>query len=73
MINMKLKADTVQTLYFDQIRGGRAQFIPRENHYVADISDREFDGFLKDNNLITYRNTLKGYQDGEVFGEFEVK
>jgi len=36
----------------------------------AEMSGEEFDSFLKDNDLITYRRTLKRYHDGMVCGEF---
>lgn len=40
------------------------------NKMQTKMTEEEFDAFLKTNNLITYRNHLKRYQDGVVCGEF---
>ncbi|WCK55947.1 hypothetical protein PP175_08530 [Aneurinibacillus sp. Ricciae_BoGa-3] len=70
MIEMKLLPDSIQSLYFDSLTRGRAQFSQHGGGYVGLISEEEFDGFLKENNLIVYRQSLKAYEDGEVVGHF---
>ncbi|RXT14794.1 hypothetical protein [Ammoniphilus sp. CFH 90114] len=71
MIRLQLKNDAMLSMFFDDIRGGKSSFSPQSEGMHATISDQEFDAFLKANNLITYHNTLKGYEDGAVYGEFE--
>lgn len=72
MIQLQLNHGATYSLYFDDIKGGQASFSKQGDAMIATISQEEFDGFLKANNLITYHNTLKGYEDGTVYGEFEV-
>jgi hypothetical protein len=70
VIEMKLLTDSIQSLYFDSLTNGRSQFTQQQGGYVGRISEEEFDGFLKENNLIVYRQSLKAYEDGEVVGHF---
>lgn len=72
MIQLQLNHEALYSMYFDDIKGGKATFRNQGDAMVGTISQEEFDGFLKANNLITYHNTLKGYEDGTVYGEFEV-
>jgi len=37
----------------------------------CEMSNEDFDSFLKQNNLITYRSTIKRYQDGMICGRFD--
>jgi hypothetical protein len=70
VIELELSANHINQLFFDAVRDGRAQFAAQQEHLVGEVTEEEFDGFLKDNNLILYRNTLKSYENGEVVGEF---
>ncbi|MDB5083738.1 MAG: hypothetical protein JWN30_624 [Bacilli bacterium] len=38
--------------------------------YVAEVHEDGFEHFLRHANLITYKNHLKEYDDGDVVGEF---
>jgi len=73
MIRLQLKQDSMISMFFDDIHGGRSSFTPQGDAMIATVSKEEFDGFLKANNLISYRNTLKTYEDGLVHGEFSVE
>lgn len=70
-IELKLKEQSSHYLYFNDIHGGRLAFKKgADEHVTATVSAEEFDDFCKTNNIITYHNTLKSYEDGEVYGEF---
>lgn len=71
MIQLQLNHEATYSMFFDDIKGGRTSFSKQGDAIVGTISEEEFDGFLKANNLITYHNTLKGYEDGTVYGEFK--
>lgn len=71
MIRLHLKNDAMLSMFFDDIKGGKSSFSSQQDGMEATISNEEFEGFLKANNLITYHNTLKGYEDGTVYGEFQ--
>lgn len=73
MIRLELKDDAMLSMFFDEINGGKSSFSPQAEAMVATVSEKEFDAFLRANNLITYHNTLKGYEDGNVYGEFQVE
>lgn len=73
MIQLQLNHEALYSMFFDDIKGGKASFIQHGDALVGNLSQEEFDGFLKANNLVTYHNTLKGYEDGTVYGEFELK
>lgn len=70
LIELKLNQEAMIAMFFDDIKGGRTAFSPSRENMIANVSEREFDSFLKTNNLITYRNTIKAYEDGEVYGEY---
>jgi len=70
MIQLVLKRDAMNSMYFDDINGGRSSFTNDLQGMTASLSAEEFDGFMKSNNLIVYHNTIKGYETGEVYGEF---
>ncbi|MBP1930488.1 hypothetical protein [Ammoniphilus resinae] len=70
MIQLVLKKDAMNTMYFDDINEGRASFTNEAQGLTASLSEEEFDGFMKSNNLIVYHNTIKGYETGEIYGEF---
>ena len=61
------------SMFFDDIHGGKSTFTPQGDAMTAVISKEEFNAFLKANNLISYHNTLKGYEDGSVYGEFSIE
>lgn len=42
------------------------------NRLSAALTRDQFEEFLKENNLIVYKNNIKAYQDGEEVGEFNV-
>ncbi|HJV44392.1 MAG TPA: hypothetical protein VJ824_01570 [Bacillota bacterium] len=67
MIELKMKKEALIGMYFDDIKGGKSSFT---DDGIATITDREFADFLRTNNLITYHNMLKTYEDGEIQGEF---
>ncbi|MEW9667323.1 hypothetical protein [Ammoniphilus sp. 3BR4] len=73
MIRLHLKKDAMLSMFFDDIKGGKSSFSNQPEGMEASISHEEFEGFLKANNLITYHNTLKGYEDGAVYGEFQAE
>ncbi|WP_134700109.1 hypothetical protein [Ammoniphilus sp. YIM 78166] len=73
MIRLQLKNDVMLSMFFDDIKGGKSSFTPGSHGMQATVTNEEFDGFLKANNLITYHNTLKGYEDGTVYGEFNTE
>lgn len=73
MIRLQLNQDAMISMFFDDIDGGKSSFTPEGDAMVAKISNQEFDRFLKANNLISYRNTLKAYEDGSVYGEFSLE
>jgi hypothetical protein len=69
-IQLKLNEKGAHFLFLNDIHGGRLTFRKDpENFLAAEISMEEFNDFCKTNNLITYRNELKSYEDGEVYGE----
>jgi hypothetical protein len=72
MIELKLNQEAMNAMYFDDIKGGKSAFGTSRENMIAQVTEQEFDSFLKTNNLITYRNTLKGYEDGEVYGEYNL-
>jgi hypothetical protein len=67
MIQLKLRPESMVSMFFDDIKGGKAMFT---EDGIATVSQDEFEDFLKANNLIMYHNILKTYEDGEVHGEF---
>jgi hypothetical protein len=70
-IHLKLNEKSAHFLFLSDIHGGRLAFKKDpEQQLVAEVSMEEFNEFCKTNNLITYRNALKNYENGEVFGEF---
>jgi len=70
MITVRIEDGYRNTLYFDGLDKGKNQFIQESNDYVGTISEREFDEFMKNNNLVPYHNQLKLYENGEVVGSF---
>lgn len=40
--------------------------------YVSELSSERFEEFLRAANLVTYKNNLKEYDDGDVVGEFSI-
>ena len=73
MIRLQLKQDAMISMFFDDIQGGKTSFTPQGDAMIAVVSKEEFDQFLKANNLISYHNTLKAYEDGAVYGEFSLE
>ncbi|MBN6189415.1 hypothetical protein JQN58_21410 [Aneurinibacillus sp. BA2021] len=71
MIQVKLQPACSHTMYFDAVNGGRASFSLKDETLTARLSEAEFSTFLKDNNLISYRDALKSYESGEIVGRFE--
>lgn len=62
------------SLYPDKMENARearllAQFDRSGEGYRAQMSEGQFEEFCKVNNLILYRDRLKNYQDGMVWGE----
>jgi hypothetical protein len=73
-IELKLKEQSVNYLYFNDIHGGRLTFKKDADHQLsATITHEEFEDFCKTNNMIIYHNTLKSYEDGQVYGEFALQ
>lgn len=70
MIELKLNKESMLTMYFDDIQGGKSSFAQEHNQMIATITRNEFDEFCKTNNLISYHNHIKSYEDGRVLGEF---
>lgn len=70
MIEVKLQSVYSSNLYFDAVPRGRAAFADQEDRLVGRMSTDQFSNFLKDNNLITYHDSLKSYESGEKVGEF---
>ncbi|GEN33795.1 MULTISPECIES: hypothetical protein [Aneurinibacillus] len=71
MIQVKLQPSCSGMMYFDAVKGGRASFTMQNETLTGRLSEEEFTSFLKDNNLILYRDTLKSYENGEIVGHFE--
>ena len=70
MIEVKLQSAYSSNLYFDAVPRGRAAFADQDGRLIGRMSADEFSDFLKDNNLITYHDSLKSYESGEKIGEF---
>ncbi len=74
MVELQLLKEHFQNLYFDGLNGGKSKF-KRNNdsepyQLNSIISEDEFNQFLKENNIILYKNVLKQYEDGEIIGYF---
>lgn len=70
MIEVTLQLGCSNSLYFDAVPRGLAAFSVQEDRLIGQMSPDQFADFLKDNNLITYRDSLKSYESGEKIGEF---
>lgn len=70
MIEINLQPTCSHTMYFDAVKGGRTSFVLEDETLTAHLSEAEFSTFLKDNNLISYRDALKSYESGEIVGRF---
>ncbi|TCS78461.1 hypothetical protein [Tepidibacillus fermentans] len=73
MFTIRIKDEYMNSLFFDGLDVGKSHFVHETNDYVGTVSDEEFDQFMKNNNLIVYRNLLKLYENGEVIGTFSVR
>lgn len=71
MIKIKLKKEYLNNLFFDALPEGKNQFLSENNEFVADLTEEQYNGFTKDNNVIPYRNSLKLYESGEIIGSFD--
>ncbi|OEF99393.1 hypothetical protein BHF71_02065 [Vulcanibacillus modesticaldus] len=72
MIQIHLHKEYINSLFFDSLYAGKEQFFLRGNQYTASLSEEEYNNFIKDNNLIPYKNLLKQYENGEIIGSFEL-
>ena len=70
MITIRIENEYMNSLYFDGLDFGKSQFLPETNDYVSTMSEDEFDEFMRNNNIISYKNQLKLYENGEVIGTF---
>jgi len=71
MINIYINNDFMNSLYFETTGMGKSQFIQQNQRYFAQVSEKELDDFMRENNLITYKNELKQYENGEIVGTLE--
>jgi hypothetical protein len=69
-IKVKLYHDSYAEMSADKTLDG---FFPVNSAELQrEMTEAEFDDFCKANNLITYRQNLKRYQDGVTCGTFSV-
>lgn len=76
MLELQLLKDHFQHLYFEGINGGKSRFTKKTDstpELSTIVSQNEFDQFLKENNLILYKDMLKQYEDGEIIGYFHLQ
>lgn len=69
MITVEINKDFMNALYFDALHN-KNRLTKNGEKYSAEITMDEYDQFMKDNNLIPYKNLLKQYEDGEIVGSF---
>lgn len=70
MIQIELNKELMNGFFFDGLREGKNRFIIDQDHGIAHLTEQEFNQFIKNNNLILYKHTLKQYEDGEIVGSF---
>ncbi len=51
---------------------GEWGFQQNGNQLTVAMQEREFEDFLRANNLVVYKDELKSYQDGKVVGKFRL-
>ncbi|GBF10240.1 hypothetical protein TEPIDINF_001738 [Tepidibacillus infernus] len=73
MFQVQINKEYINSLYFDKLNMGKNQFITQSDQYVGLLSNDEFESFMRENNLITYKEQLKLYESGEVVGNFYKK
>ncbi len=71
LIQIELDKEYVNSLFFEGLNKGKHQLIQHNESCTAHVTESEFNQFIKDNNLILYKNILKQYEDGEIIGSFQ--
>lgn len=71
MIQVKLSEDRVRELKENVFEKWGFQK-KADNQVSVAMQEDEFQSFLRTNDLILYKNHIKSYQNGEVYGEFSV-
>ncbi len=70
MIKIQIEKESMNHLFFDALPKGKNQFVNQNEKFSTQLTFDEYDHFMKDNNLITYKNQLKQYEDGKIIGTF---
>ncbi|MBO8171474.1 MAG: hypothetical protein H0Z33_06210 [Bacillaceae bacterium] len=73
MFEIRLQPDQADGLPYFNRSQNKIEFSREQHLLVANMPEEQFEKFLRDNNLIVYHNMLKGYEDGEIYGEFSVR
>lgn len=71
MIQIHLNKEYMNSLFFDGLHAGKQQFVFRNDQYTAQLSEEEYELFMRNNNLIPYKHLLKQYENEEIIGTFK--
>ena len=73
LVTIHLNKDYINSFFYDALSLGKSQYTSNGEKYTANLSNEEYDSFMKDNNLIPYKNLLKLYEIGEIVGSFQIE